>query len=636
MGVIAAKDRPCIDSKGCGSSDAMQVYEDGTAFCFSCRKRFSKEQVAEEGYKIDEETIAAAEAAKAGVTDRKPPTFKLPNSKPPMPGVSAPTSAAVQKAKAAESKGVSDSDSFSVVATEVVTEAEVEKTPTLKIANILELPIRGFKERGITRAVSEFFGVRCSYDKEGEINSHYYPYAEGGFKHRTLPKKFSWVGESGKIFGKERFTHGGRRLIITEGEIDAMSVAQMNLDKYKTVFPVIALPGVSYVKHLLEIREWIRSFKEVVLMMDNDEPGKEALQEAIKIVGYDKAYIVEYPEGCKDANDILVKEGWASLYRVTWDAQPYRPASILSKNALWDAMVAYNNKAFVPYPPCLEGLNQKVKGMRTGEIALFVSGTGVGKSTLIREIVLHLVETTDSKIGILALEEAPGETARKLSAAKLNQNPADCPMSLDELKPGFDAVFDDDRVLVLDHQGSISDESIVDLLEFMALAGCKYIFIDHLTILISEGVEKLTGNEAQDRMMNDLLRLVKRNDVYVGLVSHLRKTGASSKAFEEGQLPNLDDIKGSGSTKQISMDILAFARDMTSEEESDRNRILMSVLKCRHTGLTGPVEGMIYNYKTGRLTRESEYVPDSFAVLDTKTIVVSTEKIVDSTFVAEF
>jgi len=112
----------------------------------------------------------------------------------------------------------------------------------------------------------------------------------------------------------------------------------------------------------------------------------------------------------------------------------------------------------------------------------------------------------------------------------------------------------------------------------------------------------LTGLEAQDKVMNDLLRLVKRyTDVWIGLVSHLRKVQSGTKSFEEGKLPSLDDIRGSGSIKQISFDIIAFARDMGAESEEIRNTILMTSLKSRFTGLTGKVEGLRYFSETGRL-----------------------------------
>ena len=239
--------------------------------------------------------------------------------------------------------------------------------------------------------------------------------------------------------------------------------------------------------------------------------------------------------------------------------------------------------------------------MRFGEITLWTSGTGSGKSTLLREIMLHLTETTDDKIGLVSLEEAPAEAARKLAGMAIERNPAKEEIPLEDLRPGFDSVFGDNQVIVLDHQGSIQDGSIVDTLEAMCVMGAKYLFIDHITILVSEGAEGLEGNAAIDKVMNDLLSIAKRHNVWIGLVSHLRKTTTVGTSFEDGKLASLDDVKGSGSIKQISFDILAFARNLSAESEEERNTIKMAVLKSRYTGLTGPCGTAKYNYDTGRL-----------------------------------
>ena len=136
----------------------------------------------------------------------------------------------------------------------------------------------------------------------------------------------------------------------------------------------------------------------------------------------------------------------------------------------------------------------------------------------------------------------------------------------------------------------------------MAAMGCKYIILDHITIAVSEGADGLTGNEAVDKTMSDLLKICKQYNVWLGVISHLRKTGVGGKSFEEGHLASLDDIKGSGSIKQISFDIVAFARNLIAEEEAERNTIKLRVLKSRYTGLTGDAGAATYNNRTGRLT----------------------------------
>ena len=471
---------------------------------------------------------------------------------------------------------------------------------TMSIETVAALPVKGFKERLIRKETCEFFGVKVGYDAEGNINEHYYPYSNGGYKCRKLPKQFSWVGTPNGLFGMKVFNGGGKRLVITEGELDAMSVAQAMYDKYQRWYPVVSIPSASATKELLEAREWIRTFDEVVLCLDADKAGEEATEKAIKIVGIDKVKIWKPP--FKDANEVLIKLGATKLNECIWEAMAYLPDGIISKEDLWKALESYNDVVSTPYPPCLAGVNTKLKGMRMNEIALFISGSGAGKSSLFREIMLHVLEVTDSKIGIISLEESPQETSRKLSGMVLKKNPSKEEIPLQELRVGFDKVFGSDRVLLLDHQGHVGEAGMLDKLEYMALAGCSYLFVDHITLLTAEAsTENTSGNESTDRIMASLLRLVKKYPVWLGLISHLRKSSLGGKSFEQGRMPNLDDAKGSGSLKQICFDIVAFSRDLSAESEQIRNTIEMSVLKSRYSGLTGPVPGAFYDYDTGRL-----------------------------------
>jgi twinkle protein len=185
---------------------------------------------------------------------------------------------------------------------------------------------------------------------------------------------------------------------------------------------------------------------------------------------------------------------------------------------------------------------------------------------------------------------------------KINTSEVDVPIH--KLKEGFDAVFGSNRILLLDHQGSVNDSKLLDMIEYMALMGCGYIFLDHITLAVSEGANGLTGNEAVDSVMASLLSQVKRHNPWLGVISHLRKSPAGGKSFEEGIMPSLDDIKGSGSIKQICFQIIGFARNQVSEEPLDRSTVRFSVLKNRFSGLTGPACITYYDIHTGRYQAE--------------------------------
>lgn len=543
MGKIVTKDQPC---NNCGGSNPLQIYEDGSTYCFSCRK---SHQAPRGGKQVEV---------------------------------------------------VENIDGFSQAAESNWSRATVSEVRD-------DYQTRGFKERNIYKVVAEHYAVKVSYSQDGDIDTHYYPYHKDGevtgYKTRELPKKFSSIGKVQGLFGQHLY-NGGKRLVITEGEPDAMAVQSAWYKRYKTFYPVVSIRSSTTLNDLVQSRDWIRNFDEVVLWFDGDEAGQGAVKEAARIIGYDKVKIAKSPE--KDACDLWLKAPDRVLSAV-YDATNYTPAGILNKTDLWEQLSTYNDLESVPYPDSMLGLNKKLKGMRGGEITLWTSGTGSGKSTLLREIAVHLLATTEEKIGIVSLEESPAETARKMSGMALNRNPAAEEIPLGELKIGYDKLFGDDRVLVLDHQGSISDGSIMDFLEYMCLSGCKYVFVDHITILASEGAEGLTGNEAIDLIMNQLLRMAKKYNVWIGLISHLRKTDNRGKSFEEGKLPSMDDIRGSGSIKQVSFDIIAFARNTGAGNDTERNTIKTKVLKCRYTGLTGPSGTLMYDFPTGRLAKGADY-----------------------------
>jgi len=460
---------------------------------------------------------------------------------------------------------------------------------------------RGFQERDIKKVIAAHYGVKVSYAEDGTIASHFYPYTKDGmvvaYKERQLPKKFIIHGDFKDVqFFGQNTVSGGKRIIIAEGELDALAVAQAQYDKYQRFYPAVAVPSASSKSLILAQREWLRSFDEVVLAFDMDEPGQKAAQEAAKIIGYDKVKVCTLPE--KDPCEVLIKHSSDVLMSCIFNAKEVSPAGIVKGAAVWEQFKLKQSIVSLPYPECLNSLNEKLFGMRLGEIVLFTSGTGSGKSTVIKEIVLDILANTPDMVGMVSLEESIGDTAEKFIGMQLKKNLTTDDVTEEEQFKAYEQVFSDERLVLLDHQGSVSDESLVDKMERLALMGCKYIILDHITIAVSEGSKGKTGNEAIDSLMSDLLKLCKKHNIWLGVVSHLRK---GEKPFEEGHLPSIDDIKGSGSIKQISFDIIAFARNMIAETEQMRNTIKLRVLKSRFTGKTGDCGSTMYDSKTGRL-----------------------------------
>ena len=525
----------------CGSSDAKCYREDGTSFCFSCNTNFKSTDIKLEDIEVN--------------------TY----------------------------------DSYA--------------SNTIGLSEVATFSSYQLSSRGISKETVDHYNVKMSVDVDGRPEAHYYPFTSNGqvvaYKVRTLPKQFSTVGDfkNLELFGQSKCT-GGKILVITEGELDAMAISEAYFQKYRRFYSVVSIPnGANSIKSIVNNLDFVRGFNEVVIAFDMDKPGQEAAAEAAKMVGIGKAKIAKFQE--KDACDELREHGVDALVNALWNAKVWSPAGILSGEAIWEKFIERKNIQSIPYPNCLGGLNEKLDGIRHGEITLFTSGTGSGKSTVIKEIILDLLDKTDDKVGLISLEESVGDTAEKLIGMAL-QRPVSGhpPLSEEELRNGYEQVFGDERLVLLDHQGSVSDTSLIDKIEYMALIGCKYLVLDHITIAVSEGADGLTGNEAVDKIMSDLLKIVKQHNIWLGLISHLRKS--QGKSFEEGQLPSIDDIKGSGSIKQISFDIIAFARNLIAEEDYERNTIKLRVLKSRFTGRTGDAGTAVFDPKTTRLSEGTQ------------------------------
>jgi len=356
--------------------------------------------------------------------------------------------------------------------------------------------------------------------------------------------------------------------------------------------------------------EYINAFDEVVFLFDYDEPGKDGAAVCAKLVRTGKAKIGALGRFGKDASDYLVSDHTYELEKAIWNAEAYSPSGIVNSADTWELFLQDRRNDSVMYPECFGDVNKMTHGRRTGELTIFTAATGAGKSSFVREDIYHLLTTTDHQIGVVSLEESIRETLDGIIGLHLNKRISlpDVPFDREgpEGKDAWEAVAGNGRFTLLDHQGSLSDSSLIDKIEFMAASGCKFIYLDHITIAVSE----FDGNqnEGMDKIMSDLLKLCKKHDVWIGVVSHLRKTSGQGKTFEEGANVTEDALKGSGSLKQIAFQIIAFSRNKYADEEFDRQKVKISVLKNRFTGHTGKAGYARYDNETGRLSS----IPEEF------------------------
>jgi twinkle protein len=240
-------------------------------------------------------------------------------------------------------------------------------------------------------------------------------------KFRGRNKVFTWIGDAKDppLYLQWLWSGKGKSITITEGEIDAGSVLQV----FDLKWPVVSLPNGcgSAKKALARAYEWLDGYENIVLMFDQDDPGRAAVDEAVELLPPGKVKIAKFPEDCKDANDVLLKHGAGTLIKAFWNAELWRPDGIVAGSEFTRARVQKASSAgfALPYPL----LQEKVLGLRKRELTLLTAGSGIGKSTLARELAYHLHQEHGCYIGNVFLEESNEKTVQGYVALHLDNNP---------------------------------------------------------------------------------------------------------------------------------------------------------------------------------------------------------------------
>ncbi|CAB4161254.1 DnaB Replicative DNA helicase [uncultured Caudovirales phage] len=425
------------------------------------------------------------------------------------------------------------------------------------------------------------------YDEKGKLC---------GQKVRLPGKDFRVIGKvTDRLFGQNLW-NSGKRVVITEGEVDALSYAEITDCKW----PVVSVPnGASGAKKSLEASiEWLEGFDEIVLAFDNDQAGQEAAAECYPLFTPGKAKVATLSRH-KDFNEALQADDRDAIMQAVWNAKVIRPDGIIEYEDIWEKLTEDRKVDTSSYP--WDGLTKITRGIRKGELVVITAGTGIGKSALCREIAYDLTIKQGRRVGLMFLEENARRTALGMLGLHAN-TPLHLQDSFDAktFEKEFDAVFGTKRFYIFDSFGSIEIDHLLNRIRFMAIScKCDYIFLDHLSIVLS-GLDIQDERKAVDVAMTRLRTLVEQTGVGLIVVSHLRRMH-SDESHETGAVPQLSQLRGSHGIAQLADMVLAARRNQQADPDK-RNQTELYVLKNRFSGETGYACSLVFNPETYRIT----------------------------------
>lgn len=411
-------------------------------------------------------------------------------------------------------------------------------------------------------------------------------------KVRDSKKNFKFLGAAKEVglFGQHLWGSGGRKLVITEGEIDAMSVSQMQDNKW----PVVSVPNGAQgaAKSIAKELEWVESFDEVIFMFDMDDPGQDAAKEAAALLSPGKAKIASLP--LNDPNEMLVAGRGKEILRAMWDAKPYRPDGLVSI----DEIIEEAKKDLVLGKPWfLDTLTQLTYGRRPTEVYTFGAGTGVGKTDFLTQQIEYDINTLGEQVGVIYLEQPPVETATRIAgkvAGKQFHVPGE-DWTSEEKGTALESLRG--KVMFYDSFGSTDWDVIRAKIRYMARSmGITLFYVDHLTAMADTGSER----ESLEEIMKQVAGIANELKIIIHLVSHL--TTPDGTPHEEGGRVMIRHFKGSRAIGFWSYFMFGLERDQQSENEEQRTTTVLRILKDRYTGRsTGKLIGLGYDPESGML-----------------------------------
>ena len=420
-------------------------------------------------------------------------------------------------------------------------------------------------------------------------------------KFRGPNKTFKMVAGAELIFFNLDSIKGEKQCIITEGEIDCMSFYEAGFTSVVSV-PNGASKGNQKLEYLDNCWEYFEDMEKVVLAVDNDEAGISLRDELARRIGPEKCYTIIYPDGCKDANDVLVRLGTTHLKEMLSDAREWPLPGIMTTEAMIPSLDEWFNHG---YP---KGGRAHIPGFddlltfAPGQITTVTGIPGHGKDEFMNWVMANLAKKEGWTIGICGFEESPEETASKLieklmgKAFAFRKDPSHR-ISLDEYHQGIGFIDQYFSILNPDEIDTDMDSLLSVATGLVKKRGIKVLYLNPWNWIEHTRPAGISETEYVSHVYTKMIKWARKYLVHIFLLAHTTKM-MKNREGKKYEVPTLYSISGSANFYNKTHNGFTVFRD------TDTNVADVYVQKVKQSWL-GKVGFVTFNYNT--MTRQYTY-----------------------------
>ena len=406
------------------------------------------------------------------------------------------------------------------------------------ISEIAEYKTTDLPTRGLKKEYLNYFGVKMAVSEvDGETPTvAYLPYFsdEDGsspvaYKARLLHNKSIWaIGDlkEGTLFGWHKaIASGAKKLIVTEGEYDAIALFQAvkeinkndpRMSKFNPAIVSVRNGAGSAANELSKMKAEIRKrFTEIILAFDMDKPGRDAVDEVVKI--FPKAKVATLP--CKDANECLLEGKSKALMK----AVMFQAVEKKNTRLVWAKELHEKAKQEAPWGVSWpwNKVTEWTRGIRKGETIYIGAGQKMGKSEVVNTLAAHLIKEHGWKVMLAKPEESNNKTYKMVAGKVVGRIFHDPKVEFDYEAYDKAGAIIGDKLCMLNLYQHLGWETLKEDIEVAAAEGCDAIFIDPITNL-TNGMSPSDANTKLQEIAQSLAAMALDLNVVIFIFCHLR------------------------------------------------------------------------------------------------------------------
>lgn len=402
------------------------------------------------------------------------------------------------------------------------------------------------KERGISNNTLLRLGVTEAREympqHEKEVSCICFNYYRGedlvNIKFRGRDKAFKMARDAELIFYNLNALEGSKEAVIVEGEIDCLTMHEAG------VFNSVSVPNGASKGQKLEYLDncWqhFEGLEKIIIAVDDDEPGHALKEELARRLGKERCSYVVYPEGCKDANEVLLKHGKDAVKAMIETAVEWPLDGFVTMDEMFDEICDWYLNGYpkgaaagIPAPENAEGFDDHLTFM-PGQLTMVTGAPGSGKDEFLNLISTGLAKNEDWSFGVCGMEEPPRYTTTKLQekfigkSFAFRKNPYHR-MTVEEFKISIGMVDKYFTFINVNKVNVVMSEILDKFRQLVKKKGINAIIINPWNCLEHNRPKNKSETEYVSESLSELINFLIRYNLHGFLVAHPTKLQKDKK-----------------------------------------------------------------------------------------------------------